>query len=38
MIITDEFMHEMISRAKAYSVVILKATATPPGPEVMKVI
>lgn len=36
--ISDEFMHEMISKTKSYSVVILKAGSMAPGPDVMKVI
>ena len=36
--ITDEFMREMISKTKNYSIVILKVPSMPPGPEGMQVI
>lgn len=36
--ITDEFMREMISKTKDYSVVILKNAGVPAGPESMQLI
>jgi hypothetical protein len=36
--ITDEFMREMISKTKIYSVVILKSASGPPGPEQMQLV